>query len=485
MIRQGADNNGRLLKKTNNNCPCSSFQHPHDVILALSSYEKTQILTQWIQGFSSLKSNVGVDFEKSPLLEPYICQGVDESNRKCKRRIGAAYCVLNAIRDALRIFLDKEPRLTSDAAEEEMNPLTNSSKDDPQSYEESFPSLSSTVGQSKPTVILKPKQKKNELTAKANGISNVYSSRLSGGINDKAMREAQVKLKRRITPAKVTIQESKRSWGNISRLPNTCSNNNAHSEMLLNPKISSMQSTISRMDKIMSDGEVAFANATMQQKKAIGFTKESLILHSQKSRSKINSLGKKDIPVSVPKFSQETENLMNNTVRVYCTIIQSLLVPSVAVELQLMLRLLTVSDKVSPTINRATAQKGQKSLAHLFIDHDSCRQFAVRVLTKLKYLILNIDQEILLKLLRIRVFVDLMPELAKEIRRNIELHQTTLLSKGECLSQDGRYYSGLVSGTNTILTLPFQQDRDSRHNYQSRALSSIYNNREKCRGKFD
>jgi hypothetical protein len=478
MIGEGADNDRFDSKYTK--CPCSSFQSPQHVISALSSFEKTQKLIEWIQGFHS-PTDEGVNFEKGPSSsEPQNCRGVEKKSHRCKWRVGAAYCVLNAIRDASRIFLEKEQYLASDVTQKERNVVSNSSQGDSQSYEEAFPSLQSIVCQSEPTIV-KQKHKKNEFVGNADGLLNFHTSRLRMNNQDKRS-EVQVKVKRRITPATVKTEESN-AWGNISSLPNS---DNALSDTFRNATTTtSLESTISnpcniRMNKIISDDEVAFANATMQQNNtAGGFMKAPLCLESQKV-SKHTHIVEKKVPASLPKYPEATEILMNNTVRVYCAIIQTQLVPSVAVELQLMLRLLSVTGGISP-MNPVKTSKGQ-SLANLLIDHHCCRQFAVQVLTKLKYLILNMDQEILIKLLGIRVFVDLIPEVAKEIRRSLEFRRTALLSKGEG-PQEGRH-SGLVSGMNTILTLPFQQERDSRHNYQSRELTSMYNNREKCRGKF-
>mmetsp|Transcript_16799 Transcript_16799/g.31831 ORF Transcript_16799/g.31831 Transcript_16799/m.31831 type:complete len:1230 (+) Transcript_16799:81-3770(+) len=461
-------------------CPCSSFDTPSLVISALLSFEKTQRLIEWIRGDYYQIEGV-VNFEKisSSAESERTCHRLEKNSSRCKRRVSAAYCILNAIRDACRIFLEKEQYLASDGPPHEMPPVPvhNVSQVEFQSYDEAFPSLSSTASQNTEPNVLKPKQKKNDFIANIARLTNVDDSRLC--VNSQAKREVKVKVKRRITPAKIQTNEEPKAWGNISSLSNSES---GQSEIFRNVTVSSSESKISTRPKIWTDkvtsGSVgAFANASMQQYTGAA-TKTSL---ESQNIAKIKEIVEKTAPVSLLRYSEEREMLMNNTVFVYCEIIQIQLAPSVAVELQLMLRLLSVSEKNTPT-NRATSEKCQ-SLTSLFVDHDSCRQFAVLVLTRLKFLILNIDQEILSKLLGIRVFVELMPELAREIKQNVEFHRNSLISKGEYRPQDGRY-SGMVSGTNTILTLPFQQERDSRHNYQSRELASIYNNREKCRDTF-
>ena len=94
---------------------------------------------------------------------------------------------------------------------------------------------------------------------------------------------------------------------------------------------------------------------------------------------------------------------------------------------------------------------------------------------------MNLERNILLKLLGLRAFAEKVPDVATKIQQSLESHRSSLLSEGKCDQVDAN--SGLlVSGKSTILTTPFLEKRDSRHNYRSRDLSSMYNNREQCRG---
>ena len=182
--------------------------------------------------------------------------------------------------------------------------------------------------------------------------------------------------------------------------------------------------------------------------------------------------------VTIDASAEEASLLRDNTVNAYSAIITSQLAPSIALELQLMLRLIAISDE--NRISNGTSDNS-KNLERLFDCPKNCRQFSAQVFRSLTNLIVNLDRDILLKLLGVRVFVEHVPEVAIKIQQSLESHRSALLSEGKCGQVDNN--TGLlVPGKSTILTTPFLEKRDSRHNYRSRDLSSMYNNREQCRG---
>jgi hypothetical protein len=69
-----------------------------------------------------------------------------------------------------------------------------------------------------------------------------------------------------------------------------------------------------------------------------------------------------------------------------------------------------------------------------------------------------------------------LPDLSKELKSVIRDH----ISRGIL----NEYRADEVTGTHAILTLPFEHDRDSRHNYRTQAEIEIYKNREESRDAF-
>ena len=105
---------------------------------------------------------------------------------------------------------------------------------------------------------------------------------------------------------------------------------------------------------------------------------------------------------------------LENIANVYCAIIKSQLSPSAALELQLILRLVALSDKGVGAY--CTEEKDLHLLKPVFKSPHICRHFALRVLKKLSHLLVNFDSEILLHLLRLEVFVQELPDLAKDVQ---------------------------------------------------------------------
>ena len=221
-----------------------------------------------------------------------------------------------------------------------------------------------------------------------------------------------------------------------------------------------------------------------------------------------------------------------NLVKVYYTIIKCQLLPSVLLELQLILQLLSLQDetvkinlrnndkckirekngKNDSTISNLdlkSSSSSTKVLREIFSSPYLCQQFAVTMLIKLKPILANLTQGIILSLLNLKPFQDLVPkELIKYLYDSMEermildhhrhdnnnpntnnkngdtingSHQNQLLGIGNESFGDGSL--GSMSKC-TILNISFNEQRDSRHRFKSKDLVPLYNNREQCRGKI-
>ena len=480
-------------------CPCISFSSSAQVVSALSSTEKAERLMQWIQG-GSIQDD-GEKFEKISLSKNLMCgrsqnagfKRVDGQPTKCVHRVGAAYCILNAIRDGCRVFLENEIVETKQIRATKEKAAKTMPVDEPK-YDEAFPSLSST-----PTPnILKPK-KKLKKKLKPIQLSTASNSQPTGnlvgvGTHVKSINVNKIKVKRRIRPAPVAPQQQT-PWGNISALQTVPPMTISWPKAQKNTKPANLKDPMAR---IMSDKYIApvesgnkSASMTMAKPNSLQDPMDRVVssrVHVSTERaskaSTRTSVAEKDgIKKLEPSATvDELKELMSNTVDVYCTIITSQLAPSTAVELQLILRMLALCDEDYFTNNDEGHET--QGLEKLFKRPSSCRQFASKVLQKLQNLIVNFDHDILVSLLGMKSFVDQMPELAISIQMSLESHRNALLSEGK-YGQDDVTTSLAVSGKTTILLyqMPFQEQRDSRHNYRSRDQTSIYNNREQCRGK--
>jgi hypothetical protein len=199
---------------------------------------------------------------------------------------------------------------------------------------------------------------------------------------------------------------------------------------------------------------------------------ESMPLSDQYNNSKQNgTMLSQYVDKSVCDRTKERRNLA----RIYSALIRCHLVPSSALELHLMVRLLTAKDDTAMSTD---LDKKGAVFRTLFASASHCRSFAVDVLTQVTYILRNLHLDIIAGFTTCPPFVELLPNVTNELRAIVERRrETSLLSEVDAVS---------IAGSTQIplLTLPFDHDRDSRHNYRSREEMTIYKNREESRDAF-
>ena len=166
---------------------------------------------------------------------------------------------------------------------------------------------------------------------------------------------------------------------------------------------------------------------------------------------------------------------LDNLVSVYVTLFRNLLVPSTALELHFLLRLIALKTN---TLGQSPEQEDDSSpfLQPLFDSSKACQAFASRALVALWPTLRNISPILLVQL------TECQP-LRVHASEFVKLLETQL---------DKWRYQGLtiensteaVTGTHALLNLPFDQERDSRHNYRSQSEVAAYKNREESRDAF-
>jgi hypothetical protein len=169
-------------------------------------------------------------------------------------------------------------------------------------------------------------------------------------------------------------------------------------------------------------------------------------------------------------------------------------------ELHLLLRLLSVSDDL-PTHNKSGSKgefvngKGKHdSLEVLFRQSVSCREFAKHVFLEIVTILCHLGHAMLQSLVKVPTFIELLPQLTTKLQNvlndmegNSDIHKGVMnsLLDGPVSSLGVMPGSTMTGNTNTpMLTVPFDQNRDSRHNYRTRQESAIYKNREETRDAF-
>ena len=550
-----------ITSSSSSSCPCKSFSSSAQVISALSSKEKTDILIEWIKG-SSINAD-GEEFEQVTVTSTHSNKFCGRSTNvgfreeegtgtgtglpvpsKCIHRVGAAYFILNAIRDGCREFLEQDilqskesvrtRRLgketiihtsTSTSTNTGKQLSTNNVTVSMPGYNDTFPSLGST-SQSQAQNILKPRKKIKPQNISAQLLSTVtkqnaqpsgnYANTVgssSSNSNSNSLDVGKKKVKRRIRPAPVaTAQQS--PWGNIGVLQTNLSASSTWpktktiSKNLISTKTTTSKDPMARamsnnytspsksnkkqnvplhVSSIKAKKPILLGDSTehinMSRKpKAVEVMPMSERIDSATSSLRAASLEDMSETSDRPPLSGSSKSLLDNTVNAYCTIIKSQLAPSIALEVQLMLRLLCICGEDKKEVDdNGTATATATGLKKLFSTNSVCRHFAIEVLQNLDNLIVNFDRDILLSLLGIKSFVNQLPQIAKSIEHSLESQRNAMLTKGN-YGTGNEGTSLVASSQSTILTMPFQEERDSRHNYRSRDQTSMYNNREQCRG---
>lgn len=188
------------------------------------------------------------------------------------------------------------------------------------------------------------------------------------------------------------------------------------------------------------------------------------------------------------KSSKAEHIMMTRMVDIYIALITNHLIPSTALELHLLIRLLTVSllqeTQTTTTLplsqtTTTTTEPDENTpafFASIFSSPQRCRSFAVLGLSRLGVILRNLGLPLVQALVHCEPFCTQLPEIAKELESVLKDYITRGLRT--------EYPTDAVTGTHAILSLPFEHDRDSRHNYRTQQEVQIYKNREESRDAF-
>lgn len=359
-------------------CPCQTFRSVENVVDALESSERTRLLIAWLSGES----------------ENYC------GTYSCNNRVEISLAILNAVRDACRIFLE------------------DTQKKQPTTYEESFPALS--------------------LNSKSKNASAVTKKNLQGG------------NKRRIRPATLAPASNATAWGaskgNLVGL--------ASEEPLNMPTQKHFTKAFVESTKSLRDLSLPRTNAFLTPEKS-GAPRWKGERPSQ--------------PLFTPDKNEDFSKAISlkHLIDVYATLIDSCLVPSTPLELHLLFRLLFLPNEtkngVSPT----------SPLGSILLDNPSCIHFARESLQRQAKVFHGLGPVMWKTLVGCTPFRDLMPAVYDECDHLLKEYDGNNIPP-----------ASVTNNQTALLTLPFDEERDSRHNFRSPQDQAIYMNRESTRDSF-
>ena len=195
--------------------------------------------------------------------------------------------------------------------------------------------------------------------------------------------------------------------------------------------------------------------------------------------------------------------LYKNIIQVYITIIQCQLIPSIILELQLILRLLCLENdndtQYQSISSHTTSNTIESKIYDLFSTTYKCQEFAISIFVELKPFIANLSHYdfLIIPLLRLNSIQCLLPrDMIQYLHECVESKMIgNAIGKGSnptggtnvnemTGSSNNANDSGVMIGSmkSMILNVTFDEKRDSRHHFKSKDLGALYNNREQCRG---
>eukprot|EP00536_Pseudo-nitzschia_multiseries_P006509 jgi/Psemu1/151300/gw1.139.87.1 len=439
-------------------CPCHNFTALSKIVDVLSSEDsaRAESMIEWLNG-----STDRIAVRQRKLLS---CG----KRFQCRYRYGTSFAILRAIRDACAPNKDRLEKV----AQQQQQP----------SYDQSFPPLQHHPGFSN---ILTPPVRKKDQKANKKASNRDF---LTGKNGEKVpamttvvntLQARKKKPKARIQPQQqLSTTTSSSTWAGNSPTP---------VELVLDSE--SIGTTGFRTPPRTT---INTLNTQQYDKNRVATKKDPVVVTPTKS-SKKSSKNREVGDVQMERF-----------VDIYIALIKNMLVPSTPLEVHLLIELLSIDTEENSSTEQSQQDQSNQSLNDrgsneatgsvtgsatgssagstlffqpIFHGPERCVRFAQRALTKLQTTILQRMSPFLVKsLLRDGVFLQRCPAVAERLNRL--LVECTTAAEWKPPSSES------VTGTHAIFSLPFQPDRDSRHNFKTAAELSMYQNREVTRDAF-
>jgi hypothetical protein len=464
-------------------CPCDNFTALSKIVEILDSEDSSssssmQSLVDWLDGRT----------DQHALNENKLLSCGKRS--RCRFRYGTSFAILNAIRDACRPHLESAwngdssssgnassvvveegfSKQTSKGGALQVTPIM--------PYEEAFPSLKSSKansGEVKPHPaaynILVPRKK-------------LAPTKVVGTQEQPKTLVPKKKNKRRIRPAQVTEpvdrgptnsvwnmqastnnQNSTNSWGNLtgSNLANMPSRD----------PLPAVKASVETAPVVETPVKVAPASP----KVAPPASPIAMTAPQNKTDIAVAVTPTTNGQMDAVPVKKALPHQLENLVTIFIALFRNMLVPSTPLELHLLIRLLVLEgDMHSGNASSSDGSTMDSFFRPMFTDYESCQRFAVLALTKLKPILQRLPIPLLQSLLRCEPFQRHCADVAQDLNVLLEEY-----SRQGLLVE---FPTENVTGTHAILSLPFEKERDSRHNYKTQAEVAVYKNREESRDAF-
>jgi hypothetical protein len=158
---------------------------------------------------------------------------------------------------------------------------------------------------------------------------------------------------------------------------------------------------------------------------------------------------------------------LKNLVAVYSALIDSCLVPSTPLELHLLFRLLVLPSETKNGLS------SKSPLGHILVDNSSCIYFASESIRCQEKILHGLGPVMWETLARCPPLLELVPSVYNECDRLLKAWDRNVMLP-----------SSFKSNQTALLSLPFDEQRDSRHNFRSPEEQLLYMNREASRDAF-
>jgi hypothetical protein len=171
------------------------------------------------------------------------------------------------------------------------------------------------------------------------------------------------------------------------------------------------------------------------------------------------------------------EDHLDRLVEIYVALIRNMLVPSTPAQLFLILRLLLVEPAGENSLS-TSGKNGEGPFLFfrpVFSSPARCILFAQKALTQLQRLMIlqRLGLPLVRALAQSKLIQYYCPVIAEELKRYLECDN----------AEPGLHPLESVT-PHAILSIPFEKDRDSRHNYRTQSEVALYKNREETRDAF-
>ena len=487
-------------------CPCHNYTALSKIVDVIQTADSTRhdSMIEWLNG--------GTDLEAIRQKRLLTCG----KRFRCRYRYGTSFAILKAIRDACAPFQTTSIACKSNSATTSEGIIRTEISDIPGSkgYDQSFPPLPQQPGAS--NTMGKSSNRKNYHDGSTkNGNAMKESSSTTKIINTK-----EKKTKRRVRPQLINVSSS------------TLHNSSTQKDNVANiaPKRSTEQSDRDQKDASPTAENYTVMKQKLDAKKDVSDRQmETQLTPVKLSSPSCTSSSTPDLPNSMTaesiqnvmidelnpscqstaeasndvlqktsrhlscKISDTAIEQMNRLVDIYIALIKNMLVPSTPLEIHFILELLSIDSNGTTSnlcqhpqrneSNQALRKKAENETGPVlffqpfFYDHERCVYFAQTVLTRyLKEVIVRLSPFLIKSLLKDNNFVRRCPKVAENLSSFLIDNTTT----ADCEPPTPES----ITGTHAIFSLPFEPDRDSRHNFRTPAEISMYQNREMTRDAF-